>query len=87
MAGYRLRLRSRLLSEKYLLREKYTSRPMAIAIITVIVPQKPAAECSQGMKSKFMPNTPAIKLSGRKTAVMAVSVRMTSLARLLWILK
>ena len=51
------------------------------------VHQKALALCSQGMNSKFMPNTAAIRFSGKKIAVSAVKVRMMSLVRLPWALK
>ena len=49
--------------------------------------QKPLCWCTKGVNSKFIPKMPAIRFSGRNTAVSAVSVRMMSLVRLLCTLK
>ena len=65
------------------LRQNKKISPSPVVTISPTVIQKPRMLWINGRPSKFIPKKPVTRLSGMKTAVITVSVRMMLLARLL----
>jgi hypothetical protein len=59
--------------------QKYTARISTKSAINISVNNKPSSVLMNGKFSKFIPKKPVIKLSGKKIAVNAVNVFITSL--------